>query len=192
MASLHPDADRASVSRAPGLPRRLARHLPRRPARTARGALATGLAALLLLAAALPAGASWPVASRASYVSQGYHSRHRADDIAASRGTRIIPARSGTVVFAGWRSNCGGYQVWVSHGGGLYTAYYHMSRETSWKGRSVTRGLSTLGYVGASGCASGPHLHVEVWRGFPWRSGSYRVNPWPYIDSGTYLPYRYR
>jgi hypothetical protein len=31
-----------------------------------------------------------------------------------------------------------------------------------------------------------------VWRGYPWSSGSYRVNPWTYIDSGTYLPYRYR
>ena len=185
MASLHPDADRASVSHDPGLSRRL----PRRPTRAA---LAAALAALLVLAAALPADASWPVASRSSYVSQGYHSRHRADDIAASSGTRIIPIRSGTVVFAGWRSNCGGHQVWVSHGGGLYTAYYHLSREATWRGRSVTRGLSTLGYVGASGCASGAHLHVEVWRGFPWRSGSYRVNPWAYIDSGTYLPSRYR
>ena len=99
--------------------------------------------------------------------------------------------RSGRVVFAGWKSNCGGYQVWVSHGGGLYSAYYHMKRETSWKGRAVTRSTSTLGYLGASGCASGPHLHVEVWRGYPWRSGSYRVNPWNYIDSGSYFPPRY-
>jgi len=49
-----------------------------------------------------------------------------------------------------------------------------------------------LGRVGKSGCAQGTHVHVEVWRGFPWASGSYRVDPWKYINSGTWLPYRYR
>lgn len=193
MAYPHQGADRASAPRAAsGSPRIVATLRiagSRGPRRTA---LSGVLAVLLVLGAALPATASWPVASRSSYLSQGYHSGHRADDIAAPRGTRIVPVRSGTVVFAGWRSNCGGYQVWVSHGGGLYSAYYHMSRETAYRGRVVTRALSTLGYVGTSGCATGPHLHVEVWRGYPWRSGSYRVNPWNYIDSGSYLPYRYR
>ena len=155
-------------------------------------ARSTILALALLVIAVVPATASWPVASRSSYVSQYYSSSHRGNDIAASGGTRIVPIRSGRVVFAGWRSNCGGWQVWVSHGDGLYTAYYHMSKETSYAGKWVTRESTTLGYVGRSGCASGAHLHVEVWRGYPWRSGSYRVNPWNWIDSGYYLPLRYR
>lgn len=136
--------------------------------------------------------ASWPVASSTSYVSQYYHSRHKAIDIASKKWTKVKPIRSGKVVFAGWKNNCGGYQVWVSHGSGLYTAYYHLAREVVYKGKAVTRQSTTLGYVGTTGCASGPHLHLEVWRGFPWRSGSYRVNPWSYVDSGTYLPKRYR
>ena len=138
------------------------------------------------------ASAAWPVANRASYVSRGYTSGHRAVDIAAPRGTRVVPLRSGKTTFAGYRRNCGGYQVYVNHGNGLHSAYYHLSRETSWRGEWVTGGSETIGYVGTSGCATGPHLHIEVWRGYPWRSGSYRVNPWNYIDSGTYLPYRYR
>jgi murein DD-endopeptidase MepM/ murein hydrolase activator NlpD len=146
--------------------------------------------ALALLTVA-PTLAAWPVADRGSYLSQGFHKGHGGDDIASERGDRIVPARSGRVVFAGWRANCGGYQVWVSHGNGLYSAYYHMRREVSWRGRWVTRQQSTLGYVGMTGCATGPHVHVEVWHGFPWRSGSYRVNPWNYIDSGTYFPRRY-
>ena len=154
--------------------------------------LALGAALLLLGIAGLPTNATWPVATRDSYVSQSYSSGHRADDLAADRGDRVVPIGSGRVVFAGWKSNCGGYQVWVYHGGGLYTAYYHMSHETSWSGRWVTKSTSTLGYVGMTGCATGPHLHVEVWHGYPWRSGSYRVNPWPYIDHGTYFPLRYR
>jgi murein DD-endopeptidase MepM/ murein hydrolase activator NlpD len=158
-----------------------------------RRSLIAGLAAILLaLAVVIPAVAAWPVASRSSYVSRGWSSGHRAYDIAAESGKRIVPIRSGKVVFAGWKSNCGGYQVWVSHGNGLYSAYYHMKRETSWRGRAVRVQESTLGYVGRSGCVTGSHLHVEVWKGYPWRSGSYRVSPWNLIDSGTYLPYRYR
>jgi murein DD-endopeptidase MepM/ murein hydrolase activator NlpD len=146
----------------------------------------------LTLATTGVATAAWPVADRHdSYISQPYHKGHRADDIAAPRGDRIMPIRSGRVIFAGWRSNCGGYQVWVSHGNGLYSAYYHMRRETSWKGRVVYKSTSTLGYVGATGCATGPHVHLEVWRGYPWRSGSYRINPWSFIDGGTYFPLRY-
>ncbi len=155
-------------------------------------AIAVALAiAILLPAAAL---AHWPVASRSSWVSQGYSSGHKAYDIAASAGTKIVPMRSGKVVFAGWKSNCGGYQVWVSHGNGLYSAYYHVRRGSIsvWKGKWVRDQETKLAAIGESGCATGPHLHFEVWRGFPWASGSYRVSPWKYIDSGYYLPYRYR
>ena len=154
--------------------------------------LATIAAVLLVGIAGLPATASWPVASRDSYRSRGYTTGHRADDLAASRGTRVVPIGTGRVVFAGWKSNCGGYQVWIAHGDGRYTAYYHLGKEVVYAGKPVTRQETTLGYVGSSGCATGPHLHVELWKGFPWRSGSYRVNPWGAIDSGTYLPSRYR
>lgn len=152
------------------------------------------LVAALVVATILPAAvaAHWPVADRYSYRSQGYWSGHKADDIAAPKGTRIVPIRSGKVIFAGWKSNCGGYQVWVSHGNGLYSAYYHMSSIAVYKGKWVTDQTTTLGRVGASGCATGSHLHVEVWRGWPWHSDSYRLNPWNFIDSGYYLPYRYR
>lgn len=156
------------------------------------GARAALPALLLAVAVAMPASATWPLQSRSAYVSQWYSSVHRANDIAASSGIRIVPIRSGRVVFAGWRSNCGGWQVWVSHGNGLYSAYYHMSRETSYRGKWVSRSTTTLGYVGRTGCATGNHLHIEVWHGYPWRSGSYRVNPWSYINTGTWLPYRYR
>ena len=153
-------------------------------------ALTVAIAATLILPAAV--FAKWPVANTSSYVSQGYSSSHKAYDIASYAGTRVVPARSGTVKFAGWKANCGGYQVYVYHGNGLYSAYYHLRRETSFRGEIVSGGTETIGYVGMSGCASGPHLHLEVWRGFPWAGGSYRINPWAYVDEGYYLPYRYR
>jgi murein DD-endopeptidase MepM/ murein hydrolase activator NlpD len=156
--------------------------------------LTRALLASLVVAIVLPSAAmaSWPLETRSSYISQWSSSHHRALDIAAAAGTRIVPIRSGRTVFAGWKNNCGGYQVWVSHGNGLYTAYYHMRRETSYRGEYVTGGSEVIGYVGTTGCATGPHVHVEVWKGYPWRSGSYRVNPWSYVDSGYFLPYRYR
>ena len=164
----------------------------RRRGITRRLTIALVAGAAITVIGALPASAAWPVATRSSYVSQFSHRGHVAVDIAARKWSRIVPMRSGRVIFAGWKSNCGGYQVWVSHGDGLYSAYYHMARENSYRGEWVTGGSETIGWVGDTGCATGPHSHVEVWKGYPWRSGSYRVNPWGFIDNGYYLPYRYR
>ena len=153
-------------------------------------ALTVAIAATLILPAAV--FAKWPVANTSSYVSQGYSSSPKAYDIASYAGTRVVPARSGTVKFAGWKANCGGYQVYVYHGNGLYSAYFHLRAEYVSRGQWVTSQTTLLGRVGETGCATGPHLHFEIWHGYPWSSGSYRVNPWNYIDSGTYFPYRYR
>ena len=121
---------------------------------------------------------AWPVPG--GYISQYFHYGHPAIDIAAPYGTRIIAAAAGTVIFAGWKDDMGGYQVWLSHGSGLYTAYYHMSAITVNVGEHVGRG-SQIGRVGQSGVATGPHCHFEVWRGYPWQGSSYRVNPLAYL-----------
>jgi murein DD-endopeptidase MepM/ murein hydrolase activator NlpD len=83
------------------------------------------------------------------------------------------------VIFAGWKSNGGGYQVYIAHGSGLYTTYNHMSAVSVGRGQSVAQGQQ-VGRVGQSGWASGPHLHFEVWRGEPWNGGT-RVNPLIYL-----------
>ena len=154
-------------------------------------ALALALAVALLLP--VTALASWPVQSRYSYISQGYSSRHPALDIAGTRGTGVVPIGGGTVVFAGWKNNCGGYQVWIRHRDGVtYSAYYHLASETTYAGDYVLGEQERIGYLGSSGCVTGAHVHLEVWKGTPWRSGSYRVNPWWYVDDGYWLPYRYR
>jgi len=164
----------------------------RRGIRRRSALVAAAVALSVSLVGAVPADAVWPVASRSSWMTRGFTSYHKAMDIAAPYGTNVVPMKNGRTVFAGWKSNCGGWQVWVSHGNGLYSAYYHLARHTSWRGEYVTGGTEVIGKVGTSGCVTGPHLHIEVWRGYPWRSGSYRVNPWNYVASGYYLPYRYR
>ena len=45
----------------------------------------------------------------------------------ATPATRSGRPPAGTVIFAGWKNNGGGYQVWIAHGSGLYTTYNHMS-----------------------------------------------------------------
>jgi murein DD-endopeptidase MepM/ murein hydrolase activator NlpD len=136
--------------------------------------------------------AAWPVASSRSYVSQRYSDGHRGLDIAAPYGTQVFPITTGKVIFAGWKNNCGGYQVWLSHANNLYTAYYHLSTETTSVGAAVSGSYTRIGRVGRTGCASGNHVHVETWRGYPWRTGSYRVNPWNYVMNGPHLPGQYR
>ena len=121
----------------------------------------------------------WPVVGGNNYISQYYHYGHWAIDIAATYGSTVRAAAAGTVIFAGWKSNGGGYQVWISHGGNLYTTYNHMSAVLVGAGQRVGRGQQ-VGRIGMSGDATGPHLHFEVWIGPVWNGGT-RVNPLNYL-----------
>ena len=120
---------------------------------------------------------AWP--TDGGYISQYSHYGHPALDIASDYGTGIRAAAAGTVIFAGWKSNGGGYQVWIAHGGNLTTTYNHMSSIAVSYGEGVGRG-EFIGRMGTSGWATGSHLHFEVWHGDPW-SGGYRVNPLSYL-----------
>ncbi|MFL5679913.1 MAG: peptidoglycan DD-metalloendopeptidase family protein [Chloroflexota bacterium] len=121
----------------------------------------------------------WPVVGGNNFVSQYFHGSHYAIDIAADYGSKVVAAAAGTVTFAGWKNNGGGYQVWISHGSNLYTTYNHMSSITVGRGETVARGQQ-VGRIGQSGNATGPHLHFEVWRGPIWDGGT-RVNPMIYF-----------
>ncbi len=121
----------------------------------------------------------WPVVGGNNYISQYYHYGHEAIDIAADYGSRVVAAAGGRVTFAGWKSNGGGWQVWISHGSNTYTTYNHMSAITVGSGQSVGRGQQ-VGRIGQSGNATGPHLHFEVWIGPIWNGGT-RVNPLRYF-----------
>ena len=122
---------------------------------------------------------SWPVVGGGNYISQYFHYGHYGLDIAADYGSTVRAAAGGTVTFAGWKNNGGGYQVWIAHGSGLYTTYNHMSGVSVGRGQSVGKGQQ-VGRVGQTGHATGPHLHFEVWRGAIWNGGD-RVNPLGYL-----------
>jgi len=122
---------------------------------------------------------AWPVVGGNNYISQSFHYGHYGLDIAAQYGSAVVSPAAGTVIFAGWGNNGGGYQVWVSHGGGIYTGSYHMASVMVSVGQSVARGQQ-VGRVGMTGWATGTHDHFEVWIGYPWKSSSVRVNPLRY------------
>jgi murein DD-endopeptidase MepM/ murein hydrolase activator NlpD len=124
-------------------------------------------------------GGGWIWPAPGGHISQYYHYGHWAIDIADDYGSAVLAARSGVVTFAGWKNNGGGWQVWISHGNGLYTTYNHMSSITVGGGQSVGGGQQ-VGRIGQSGHATGPHLHFEVWIGAIW-SGGTRVNPLNYV-----------
>jgi murein DD-endopeptidase MepM/ murein hydrolase activator NlpD len=85
---------------------------------------------------------------------------HKGVDYAAGTGTPIMAAGDARVSFVGWQNGYGRTVV-LDHGRGYTTLYAHMSSFGKFKtGQPVQQG-SVIGYVGATGLASGPHLHYE-------------------------------
>ncbi len=87
--------------------------------------------------------------------------RHAGIDFAAPHGTLVAAAGVGTTIFAGYNAAGYGNLVVIQHRLGYTSWYAHLSQVTSWVGERVTRG-TRIGYVGATGLATGPNLHFEV------------------------------
>lgn len=127
-------------------------------------------------------GFQWPLEGASVTSEYGYRIHpvygtrrlHAGIDMGAGRGTPIASSNDGVVIFVGTR---GGYgrTVLVDHGNGITTLYAHMSEAGVFDGQAVSRG-DILGFVGATGTATGNHLHFEV-----------RVNGGP-VNPRNYLP----
>ena len=85
---------------------------------------------------------------------------HRGVDIVVPTGTPVYAMSSGNVSFAGTMTDFG-LVVLVDHRDGISTLYAHLSQILVVEGQAVTRDES-LGLSGASGNATGPHLHFEI------------------------------
>lgn len=89
---------------------------------------------------------------------------HLGTDFGASHGTPVMATGDGTVVFAGRNGGYGRF-IKIRHAGGYTTGYAHLSdfaRSVS-EGARVEQG-EVIAYVGATGLATGPHLHYEFRR----------------------------
>lgn len=104
------------------------------------------------------------------YVNGQYSERHSGIDFAADGGTPVLAPANGRVVFSGFLQLSGNTIV-VEHGGGMKSFFFHMSGREAELGDMVERG-QVIGYVGATGYATGDHLHYEV------KIGSQSINPW--------------
>jgi len=94
----------------------------------------------------------------------GYSRMHKGVDFAARTGTPIRAAGDGVIVRSSWFGSYGNY-VRIHHSDDYDTAYAHMSAfaQGIHPGVHVSQG-TVIGYVGATGSATGPHLHYEVLR----------------------------
>lgn len=102
---------------------------------------------------------------------------HHGVDYAASTGEQVRSAAHGRVRFADHRI-ISGNSVIIEHLPGLYSLYYHLDSITVEEGEHVRAG-DTLGEVGMTGLATGPHLHWEI------RLGGIAVDPEWFLDRPT-------
>jgi murein DD-endopeptidase MepM/ murein hydrolase activator NlpD len=105
-----------------------------------------------------------------SYISSGFNPRrmhpvlkrirpHNGIDYYAPRGTPVYAAGSGTVTRSGY-SAANGHHVFIKHAGSIETKYLHFTKRMVKQGQKVKQG-QTIGTVGSTGLATGPHLHYE-------------------------------
>lgn len=96
-------------------------------------------------------------------LSQSYHGRWRAIDIAVPVGTPVYASAGGRVVIAnnsGWGGGYGTYLI-IEHNNGSKTLYAHHSKNIAKLGQYVSQG-DMIAYSGNTGRSTGPHLHFEI------------------------------
>ena len=106
-------------------------------------------------------------------------SPHTGADYAANQGTPVLAAEAGTVRLAE-EHFFSGNSIFIDHGDGLVSMYFHMHELFVSPGDRVTRG-AVIGTVGSTGRSTGPHLHF----GLRWRGA--RIDPRPLFE-GSALP----
>ena len=117
----------------------------------------------------------WPVKGQLTSRFGSRNGRHHDGiDIGARKGTSIIAAADGKVVFSGWGPTGYGLMVIIQHKNNLTTVYAHNSHVHVHEKKMVKQGQK-IASVGSTGRSTGPHLHFEV------RSDSHPMNPLNYL-----------
>ena len=98
---------------------------------------------------------------------------HTGLDIRSPKGTPVLAADTGDVLYTGWMRGYGQVII-LDHGANLTTVYAHLSKIACTEDAKVDRG-SVIGYVGSTGVTTGNHLHFEV------RVNGNAVNPKRYL-----------
>ena len=109
---------------------------------------------------------------------------HQGQDVSAAEGTPLVAPRPGTITTVAYQAGGAGYYVIEADAdGSRWYAFMHLEEGSTAvsEGEHVSVG-QRLGSVGATGDASGPHLHFEEWIG-PWQEGGHPVDPLPLLRS---------
>jgi murein DD-endopeptidase MepM/ murein hydrolase activator NlpD len=126
-------------------------------------------------------GYAWPV--QGGRITQGFGmtsfarsgayggAGHNGIDIGAPTGTPVYATSSGTVVSVGFNNNSYGKWVVIRHTDGYFSLYGHLSQQRVSNGQTVNRG-DRIGDIGATGFATGPHLHFTIYLPNSLRIGS--------------------
>ncbi|MFJ9537380.1 transglycosylase family protein [Streptomyces sp. NPDC101225] len=128
------------------------------------------------LVAPVPGSTGTPYHEAGSSWSKGYHT---GVDFPVPTGTTVKAIAAGRVVSSGWGGSYG-YQVVIRHADGRYSQYAHLSAISVKAGQGVGGG-QRIGRSGATGNATGPHLHFEVRTGPGFGSD---IDPVAYLRAG--------
>jgi murein DD-endopeptidase MepM/ murein hydrolase activator NlpD len=117
----------------------------------------------------------WPVQGQLTSKFGNRNGRHHDGiDIGAKKGTPVVSAADGKVMFSGWGPTGYGLMVIIKHKNNLTTVYAHNSHIHVHKNQVVKQGQK-IASVGSTGRSTGPHLHFEV------RNDSHAYNPLQYL-----------
>jgi murein DD-endopeptidase MepM/ murein hydrolase activator NlpD len=132
-----------------------------------RAALLAGVEAPPAATEGGPAAFSWPASGPITspfgmrvHPVTGQFKMHTGIDIGAPMGATITATAPGRVIFAGWEGGYGNTII-IDHGGQTSSLYGHCSQIFVSDNQDVARGQA-IGAVGATGDATGPHLHFEI------------------------------
>lgn len=128
-----------------------------------------------------PSNSGWvhPLASGVRAAGGGCYGVNRGDhihqgvDLSAGSGTPIRAVQAGTVALVRYQAGGAGHYVIINHGGGIFSVSMHLRARTPLNVGARVKVGQTVGYVGATGNAHGPHLHFEIHRGGMWDA----INP---------------
>lgn len=108
---------------------------------------------------------------------------HQGQDIVADSGTPIVAPYAGTISYVAYQDAAGYYVVEHADDGRDYVFMHLIKGSAAVKAGDRVATGGAIGKVGATGVASGPHLHFEIWVGGPWQFGGHPVDPLPLLKS---------